>query len=40
LLAQAELQHCHGQRPPLLRRILEGELPQTVDKLINLAEHP
>ena len=25
---------------PVLRRILEGELPQTVDKLINLAEHP
>jgi hypothetical protein len=24
---------------PVLRRILEGELPQTVDKLINLAEH-
>jgi hypothetical protein len=25
---------------PVLRRILQGELPQTVDKLINLAEHP
>ena len=24
---------------PVLRRILQGELPQTVDKLINLAEH-
>jgi hypothetical protein len=25
---------------PVLRRILQGELPPTVDKLINLAEHP
>jgi hypothetical protein len=25
---------------PVLRRILQGELPQTVDKLITLAEHP
>jgi hypothetical protein len=24
---------------PVLRRILDRELPQTVDKLINLAEH-
>jgi hypothetical protein len=25
---------------PVLRRILQGELPPTVDKLVNLAEHP
>jgi hypothetical protein len=25
---------------PVLRRILQGELPLTVDKLISLVEHP